>query len=268
MMNEPEPFAVDLSNNGIFLWHRKRSRKWEFLGSVPLNSGNLRQQLETLKQTILRIDAASNAAIVRIPSAEVKTFTLSPDPDENARWEVRIVASLEAAAGISIRELAFDIDRGNATPDISVAWTPMAVLQQAEAFVHLIGFIPTYYTTDLNRADFPRNPNFQITDYQSPPQSAKISPEAPITEAIQQPIDISQPTAAYPATNRPKATFGGRWFITLILLIAILITAIYYWPRMQETANSAPVTQENSYILPLHQSPPRIALKKLKQSYS
>ncbi len=267
MITEPEPFAVDLSNDGIFLWHRKPARKWEFLGSVPLNSGNLRQQLEALTQTVLGIDAPSNAAIVRIPSAEVKTLTVAHDPDAQARWEVRIVASLEATAGLSIKELAFDIDRRHTTPDICVAWTPMTVIRQAETFVHLIGFDPTYYTTDLDIADFPRNPSFQVTNYQAHPD--KHITDSQNTQTEMTPPEIAS-RISLPAkiVIDPKATPRLRWFIPLFFLIAILIAAIYYWPHIEKSADSAPVLQKSSYLLPSYQNPMRFTLKKVRQSYS
>lgn len=160
---EPETFAVDLSNDGIFLWHRKLGQKWEFLGSVPLDSGNLRQQLEKLKAVAQRINAPSHDAVVRIPTSEVHTLTVANDPKSDTSWEQRIVAALETTAKAPIKTLAFDIDRGDGTSDISIAWTQMAVIEQAETFVHLIGFTPTRYTTDVKAADFPRNPNFKIT---------------------------------------------------------------------------------------------------------
>jgi hypothetical protein len=261
MMNEPEPFAVDLSNDGIFLWHKKPAKKWEFLGSVPLNSGNLRQQLESLKQTVLGIDAPSNAAIVRIPVAEVKTFTLSPDPDGNTRWETRIMSSLEAAAGMPIKQLAFDIERGQATSDICVAWTPMTVIHQAETFVHLIGFKPTHYTTDLDIADFPRNPRFEITDYQPVPD--ENIPDIEHTQTV-----IPEPAAPFelPKNEQPAITPKKGdiylWVIALLLIISLLTAAFYYWPRTQKSAYSEPVSFKNSYIMPAHQSPRAIHFEK------
>lgn len=254
MKTEPEPFALDLSNDGIFLWHRKPTRKWEFIGSVPLNTGNLRVQLETLKKTMQGIDQTINTAVVRLPTAEVQTLTVANDPNASDSWEIRIVTALEAAAGVPIKQLAFDIDRGDGTSDISVAWTPMTVIRQAEAFVRLIGFEPTRYTTDLNSVDFPRSPNFQIIDYSAVPEDfsqtdkpedtaeAKPAPETPVEQ--QEVID----NRLAPKTTHSKGDFGFFWFIVMFIIGALLIVAIYYWPSYQLSVILDPVHNSNQLI--------------------
>lgn len=255
MKIQPEPFAVDLSSDGIFLWHRKPGKKWEFLGSVPLNSGNLRQQLETLKTTAEGIEAPSQDAIVRIPTAEVQTLTVAYDLDTDSSWETRIISAIEAASGVSIRTLAFDIDRGDGTSDMSVAWTPMAVIEQAETFVNLIGFHPTRYTTDVDVTDFPRNPNFQIADYHDAPEDISGDTEAPnATDATKSPAlqttnpaPTLDPLTDYPKvmekvsnffapaslhdsrTKYPKGDFRFLWFSAIILILVILIAAYFYY---------------------------------------
>ncbi len=239
MEKQPEPFAVDLSNDGIFLWHRKPAKKWEFLGSVPLSSGNLRQQLETLKNIAMDIDAPSNDAVVRIPTAEVNTLTVPHDPDADTSWEIRIVSAIEAAAGVSIRTIAFDIDRGNNSSDISIAWTPMEVIKQAETFVHLIGFIPTRYTTDVNTTNFPRSPYFQLADYHT--QSEDVSNNGNASDAQDTPDTDSlaippQTYTAAPQFQQTKSGFGFIWFIALFIILAMLLAGLYFWPRLQQSA--------------------------------
>lgn len=244
MNTEPEAFAVDLSNDGIFLWHRKPSKKWEFLSRAPLNSGNLRQHLEKLKTVVQAISAPSLDAVVRIPSSEVHTLTVAHDPDTDISWEVRIISALEAVAKAPIKTLAFDIDRSGETSDICIAWTQMAVIEQAKTFVHLIGFNPTRYTTDVNIADFPRNPNFQITD-NTTILDDQIHPESPDTSAdntiaAYQPLGEDIQAETTPVTpvqeqDKPaKSDFGIFWFIALFLILALVIAAIYYWPGFQQ----------------------------------
>jgi len=239
MEKQPEPFAVDLSNDGIFLWHRKPAKKWEFLGSVPLNSGNLRQQLETLKNIAMNIDAPSYDAVVRIPTAEVNTLTVPHDPGADTSWEIRIVSAIEAAASVSIRTIAFDIDRGNNSSDISIAWTPMSVIKQAETFVHLIGFRPTRYTTDLNTTDFPRSPNFQITDYYIQSEDMPNSDNTPDEQETPDTVSLATPPQAgttAPHFQQTKSGFGFIWFISLFIILAMLLAGLYFWPRVQQSA--------------------------------
>ena len=238
MQTEPETFAVDLSNDGIFLWHRKPAQKWEFLSRVPLNSGNLRQHLEELRAVVQNIDTSTFDALVRIPTNEVQTLTVADDPDTNASWEMRIISALEMVAKAPIKTLAFDIARNDNSSDVCVAWTRMAVIEQAETFVHLIGFNPTRYTTDVDFAVFPRNPNFQITNNETIPESPTASPDdtvlgyQPLVETLQPETaqDMPEPKKDKPA----KSDFGMFWFIALFIILALIIAAIYFWPGFQQ----------------------------------
>jgi hypothetical protein len=238
MNTEPETFAVDLSNDGIYLWYRKSGQKWEFLGSVPLDSGNLRQQLEKLKIIAKGINAPSHEAVVRIPTSEVHTMTVANDPESDASWEIRIALALEAAAKAPIKTLAFDIDRGDGTSDISIAWTQMAVIEQAETFVHLIGFTPTRYTTDVNTSDFPRNPNFQITKpagtVETPDTEQDVAAweQTPVADIIEMETEVEEIT--HKEDKPVKNGFDVFWFIALTLILILIIAAILYWPGFKQ----------------------------------
>ncbi len=226
MKQEPEPFAVDLSNDGIFLWHRKPAKKWEFLGSVPLNSGNLREQLEDLSVIAKNTGAPSNHAIVRIPTAEVRTLIIDQVTYTATDMETRIIEALENASGASIKTLAFDIDRHDNDTKINIAWTHLAVIEQASTFVHLIGFEPTQYTTDLDASVFPRNPNLQPVDF----------PEASSVDTTIQPAESSELNPEHNATSDTQQTKPQKsdiepiWFVALIFIIILIIAAIYFWP--------------------------------------
>jgi hypothetical protein len=234
MENEPEPFAVDLSNDGIFLWHRKPAKKWEFLGSVPLNSGNLRQQLEELSVVAVEAGAPSNHAIVRIPTAEVQTLTIDHKAHAGMDLESKIIDAIESVAGAPIKTLAFDIDRSDADKDINIAWTPLAVIKQAETFVHLIGFEPTHYTTDLDVSVFPRNPRFQPADYIETPETVSdINTEPPetTTSGLQSTQFETSTSADTRGTDLWKGDIKPAWLAMLLFIIALMIAAIYFWPH-------------------------------------
>ena len=266
MTPEPIPFAVDLSNDGIFLWHRKPGQKWEFLGSVPLTSGNLRQQLEVLKISADDVEAPSKDAIVRIPTAEVHSFTITHDENAETSWEIQIVSELEKTSGGSIKELVFDIDRSDSTSNISVAWASMTVIEQAETFVHLIGFNPAYYTTDLDKSVFPRNPNFQVIDYHTTPEDfSNNTYELNETETVSE-----QPQSTPTVQNIIKTTneFGLLWFIALFLVLLFLLSAIYFWPKSQDPEQTGARISNDTPIIAVIQSKRRLALKKVTQAYS
>ncbi len=243
MTQDPVSFALDLSSDGIFLWHRKPSQKWEFLGSVPLTSGNLRQQLETLKQTAETIAAGPRQAIVRIPTAEVKIISIPDDPNAEISVERRIIQSLEAAAQRPIKEILFDIERGPDGSGVTVAWTLVDVVKQAETFVHLIGFTPTQYTTDVDGSAFPRRPNFQL---QSEPAEKTPSETNETTAAMGKFEDTANHdqdqaedvTANDPIVDEqtPKSEFGFMWFVALFLILGTIVAGIYLWPKIHRAA--------------------------------
>lgn len=231
-------FAVDLSNDGIFLWHRKHGHKWEFLGSVPLNSGNLRQQLDTLKEKSLEIDAPSMEAIVRIPLSEVKTLTVSPPPETATGWEMLIVSELEKAANRPINELAFDFDRMAGSSNIQVAWTTVDVIKQAQTFVHLIGFEPTFYTTDLDPAQFPRNPNFLLVDNLVTPKNKAPARKKPKPVAAD-PLDPDNPYPTFKdeiiIVKESRTSTGFMALFAVFLIVILTIAAIYFWQTAKLT---------------------------------
>lgn len=264
------PFAVDLSNDGIFLWHRKHGRKWEFLGSVPLNSGNLRQQLDGLKEKSASIDALSLETIVRIPLAEVKTLTISPQPETVKGWEMLIVSELEKAANRSINELAFDFDRMAGTSDIQVAWTTVDVIKQAQTFVHLIGFEPTFYTTDLDPSLFPRNPNFLLVDNLATPKKEATPPvkSEPVT------VDPIDPENPYPTfkdeiiiIDERKVRMGFMALFAVFLIVILTIAAVYLWQTNRLTSTGLSLQTSKPYIA-VTEYLPQNSLKTVKQSYS
>ncbi len=264
------PFAVDLSNDGIFLWHRKHGRKWEFLGSVPLNSGNLRQQLDGLKAKSASIDAPSMEAIVRIPLAEVKTLTVSPQPETVKGWEMLIVSELEKAANRSINDLAFDFDRMAGASDIQVAWTTVDVIKQAQTFVHLIGFEPTFYTTDLDPSQFPRNPNFLLVENLATPKK-EATPSAKPKPATVDPIDPENPYPTFkdeiPVVDERKVGMGFMALFAIFLIIILSIAAVYFWQTNRLTSTELSLEADKSYIAATKYLPQN-SLITVKQSYS
>jgi|GEM_PF-2175152 len=297
MTQTPSAFALDLSNDGIFLWHRKPEQKWEFLGSVPLTSGNLRQQLEGLKHTAETVDAGPRSAIVRIPSAEVRTFALSDDPDAIESLEHRLVEQLEKAAGLPIKEVVFDLERTADHTVMNVAWTPLDVIKQAETFVHMIGFTPSNYTTDVEQNAFPRRPSFQIPAPPAPTQvqaQAPVAPQAALTptpsvetetidiaDDIQDPVDdvpimeniFQEHTDDIDAAPAPQATapvekagFGFAWFLALFLIIGTVIAVLYLWPKIHQSDVSEADVAPNQPIIAKADSPQIFPFEKTKLS--
>jgi len=225
MTSQTPPFAVDLSNDGIFLWHQAVGEKWAFVGKASLVDGNLRRELDNLKQKALAMGTDALDAVVRIPSSEVYCLTVRQNPDSDVSWENRIVTALKSASGHAMRDIAFDIERPDRTQDIQVAWVKMDVIAQAQKFVGLIGFTPIGFTTDIDAGLFPRNPDFQIT---APPAPATLPPAVPQ-------VALERPQVA-PHSNTLPAGFNFTWAIGLLILALILIALIYFWPTGDTSA--------------------------------
>lgn len=162
------PFAVDLSQDGIYLWHRNPPQKWEFLGEVSLTSGNLRNQIESVITKKLGEFSSNTDTIVRIPNAEVNVFSLSFS-DDTTPWEMQISKALEQASNLPFDQLSFDVDQNKNDDSIYIAWTPNQVIDQASKFVRLLGFNPQIYTTDLDKKSFPRTPYFALSEKETEP---------------------------------------------------------------------------------------------------
>lgn len=219
MTSQSSPFAVDLSNDGIFLWHQAVGEKWAFVGKASLTDGDLRQELDQLKQKALAMGTEALDAVVRIPSSEVYCLTVRQNPDSDVSWENRIVSALKSASGHAMRDIAFDIERPDRTQDIQVAWVKMDVISQAQKFVSLIGFTATRFTTDIDAGLFPRNPDFQIT--------APTALPTAVTPAAPEHRQVAQYSNTMPA---PTSGFNFTWAIGLLILALILIVLIYIWP--------------------------------------
>jgi hypothetical protein len=174
------------------------------------------------------------------------------------------VSELEKASGGSIKELVFDIDRSDNTSDINVAWAAMDVIKQAETFVHLIGFNPAYYTTDLDKSVFPRNPNFQVIDYKTTPEDF-FNETYELTESVS---EEQTPTPTGQNIINSTNEFGILWFVALFLIILFLLSAIYFWPKDQNPEQTDAKISDDTPIITVTQNKHRLALKKVTQAYS
>ncbi|KAB7615429.1 hypothetical protein F9L33_01290 [Amylibacter sp. SFDW26] len=281
MTQTPSAFALDLSNDGIFLWHRKPEQKWEFLGSVPLTSGNLRQQLETLKQAAEAIEPGPRSAIVRIPTAEVKTLIIKGNPDSSISLEEHIVRTLEHAANMPIKNILFDIEHAKDGIDFNVAWTSVDVVKQAETFVHMIGFTPSQYTTDVNANAFPRRPNFQLHPASPAPVTPQDSLESEVISAMEEFDDDYdddsivenlfnegdeevEPSVQTDQSPPAKTEFGLLWFVALFLILGSILAGIYLWPKIHKTAQHGNGASYDQLILASSITPQIFSFEKSK----
>ncbi|MEM9851354.1 MAG: hypothetical protein AAF761_05080 [Pseudomonadota bacterium] len=159
-MGDQKPsFALDLSNDGVALWHRKGSSGWAPLGQIPLNDPAIEARLIEMR------DAArvrGRATVVRIPRSEVLLTKVRLGVFEGEAAQVHARKQVEALTPYPLDEIAFDLGEkglGNMAP---VGVVARQTLMEADAFARSHGFDPIYFTTQYADREFDREPRFYM----------------------------------------------------------------------------------------------------------
>ncbi|GGA09542.1 hypothetical protein [Neptunicoccus cionae] len=168
MMGETKPnFALDLSNEGVALWHRAGGGGWTVLGHVPLDAPDLSAQVRALRDQALS-NGAGNArqrrTVVRVPRSEVMLSKVSLGVFEDEAAERHGLRQIEKISPLPMDEIVFDMGEkgfGNMAP---VGIVARQTLQEAEDFAKTHGFDTLYFTTEYSEREFHREPRFYLTD--------------------------------------------------------------------------------------------------------
>ncbi|MEJ2030336.1 MAG: hypothetical protein P8X66_10845, partial [Maritimibacter sp.] len=124
-------FALDLSHDGINLWHRSASG-WSLVGSVALDDPDFTMRLADLRKTAAQLASSGFTTKLIVPNSQVLyTEVDAPGPDDIAR-EVQIRAALDGVTPYPVGELVFDW-RANGRK-AKVAVVARETLDEAEAF--------------------------------------------------------------------------------------------------------------------------------------
>nr|WP_323779445.1 hypothetical protein [Amylibacter sp.] len=168
MMGESKPnFALDLSNEGVALWHRASGGGWTVLGQVGLDAPDLPDQIRVLRDQVMNGatgTARSRRTVVRIPRSEVMLSKVSLGVFEDEAAERHGLKQIEKISPLPMEEVAYDLGEkgfGNMAP---VGIVARQTLIEAEGFAKTHGFDTIYFTTQYSERDFPREPRFYLTD--------------------------------------------------------------------------------------------------------
>ncbi len=163
MMGDIKPnFALDLSNEGVSIWHRDSDGGWSSLGTVPLTTPDFKEQLEALRESVPTATGRMRRAVIRIPRSEVLLAKVRLGVFEGEAAVRHAHKQIAELSPYEMHEISFDLgDRGfgNIAP---VGIVARQTLIEAEAFAKDNGFEPHYFTTQYAEKEFDREPRFQI----------------------------------------------------------------------------------------------------------
>jgi type IV pilus biogenesis protein PilP len=199
-MTTPETkFAVDLSNDGMSLWHRDKTRAWKLVGKVALTAENFSDDIEKLKSSLTPNSDGKYVSQIRIPSSEV--FTSDIDLNEAKSDEIASIVNrfLVRNTPYAADDLIFDLSN---KPDQAVAYIAAIAketISEAREFITGYGFEAAYYTTKLSKDDFPQNPRFYDLD-----NLVVGAKETPVVAPPPKPADISVPPPPAKVKKEPQ----------------------------------------------------------------
>lgn len=162
MADKKPIFALDLSNEGIALWHRKGS-SWIALGQVSLSDPEFEMRLIELRD---KAPVRGRTAVVRIPRSEVMLSRVRLGVFEGEAAASHARKQIENLTPYTMDQIAYDLGEKGAGNTAPVAVVARKTLQEAEDFARSHGFDPVHFTTQYAANEFPREPRFYTADPQ------------------------------------------------------------------------------------------------------
>lgn len=159
MGNQKPIFALDLSNEGVALWHRKGSQGWAALGQVSLKDPEFERRLIELRD---KAPVRGRAAVVRIPRSEVLLSRIRLGVFEGEAAANHARRQVGELTPYAMDEISYDLgDKGfgNMAP---VGVVSRRTLREADQFARSHGFDPVYFTTQYSEREFDREPRFYL----------------------------------------------------------------------------------------------------------
>lgn len=191
-------YALDLTNEGISLWHRGKNKSWTLLGNVALTAPNFSDDIEKLKDKQTPDINGKYTAQVRIPQSEIFASITDISGASGKVATAKIKYFLEESTPYKADELAYDFEDDPSSKNTYVAAVTKQTIAEAREFITGYGFKAAFYTTKLDKKQFPRNPRFYDGDTAQHDKAAEIQ----VTEPAKKPIAAALPTPkrANPAT--------------------------------------------------------------------
>ncbi len=163
MMGDHKPnFALDLSNEGVALWHRSSGGGWSTLGAVPLAAEDFTEQLAALRDSASKGTGRARRAVIRIPRSEVLLSKVRLGVFEGEAATRHAHKQIAEMSPYAMDEVSFDLGEKGAGNMAPVGIVARQTLIEAEAFAKANGFDPLYFTTQYAEREFTREPRFYI----------------------------------------------------------------------------------------------------------
>jgi type IV pilus biogenesis protein PilP len=208
-------YAVELSNDGVSLWNRDEDQSWNLLGKVALSAQNFSDDIQKLKSGQPHNGEGKLIAEIRIPNTEVYASDIDMEGATGTAATPVVHKFLARNTPYAAKDLIFDLENKDGDNIAYVAAITKQTIAEAKEFILGYGFEAAYYTTKLDKSDFPRPPRFYDGDKTSvsalPPTAPKATPGKPATPAdISVPPPPSKPAVktASPNTSPPPANVG------------------------------------------------------------
>jgi len=161
-------FALDLSNDGIALWHRSGGSGWISLGHMPLDAKDMPARIQMMRAKAGITHNKPLKTVIRIPRSEVMISRLKLGVFEGEAAVSQARKLITELTPYKIQEVVYDLDAkgvGNMAP---VAIAARKTLEEAQEFAAQHGFTVMYFTTQVEPRDFPHEPRFYLTPPRKP----------------------------------------------------------------------------------------------------
>ncbi|KAB7615428.1 type IV pilus biogenesis protein PilP [Amylibacter sp. SFDW26] len=201
MSTSQEKYAIDLSNEGVSLWHRDEKKQWILLGKVSLEAPNFSDDIEKLKNGLSPDGNGVLVARVRIPRSEVFVSRIDLAGSKGHAVDTRVHTFLSEQTPYASDDLIYDLDHKTDGSPCYIAAVTKQTISEAKEFVTGHGFQAAYYTTKFDAADFPRDARF----YDGPhpavePEKTEAKKAAPVE------TEKAPETPPIPTPPTPKPT--------------------------------------------------------------
>ncbi len=181
MSTSKTKYAIDLSNEGVALWHRDEKQAWVLLGKVALDAPNFSDDMEKLKNGHDDGGTGTLLAKVRIPRSEVFASEIKLDVSAAGDVQSKVADFLTEKTPYKADDLFFDLDHKGSSGKSYIAAVTKETINEAKSFITGYGFEAAYYTTKFDKADFPRDARFYDG---KPPTPIAVEPIAPAPEKV------------------------------------------------------------------------------------
>jgi type IV pilus biogenesis protein PilP len=160
MTTVTEKYAVDLTNDGVSLWHSDADQPWQLLGDITLDAPDFSERIELLKAKHGPNSGDKFLTRVRIPQSEVFISEFDLNGVDDSDTTPKINDFLAQNTPYTPQELFFDLGKKADTDVTYVAAITKQTIKEANEFISGFGFEVAFYTTKLDESDFTKNPRF------------------------------------------------------------------------------------------------------------